>query len=395
MPPLPNCGAKVKHSFEISPIFAREITKIFSLTPRDAGIPPVGGVHQSPFSTGQSANGRAGDVITKRLTMNKILGIGNALVDALVQLPSDAALEALDLPKGSMQLIDHERYKRFGEVQAHYQPKLTTGGSACNTILAIAHLGGHAGLIGKVGDDDHGRFFARSFKQQGVETRLLTHATLPTGVASAFITPDGQRTFGTYLGAAGSLGPDDLRPEWFAGNAYLYIEGYLVQNHALISRAIQLAHEAGLRVCIDMASYNVVQADHAFFTEILPQTDIIFANEQEAAAYTGHSDPQANLEALAQLCEIAVVKVGKHGVMVRTGDEQLSCPARDVPRVVDTTAAGDYFSAGFLYAHAAGMNLMECARLGSLLSGHIIEVVGTALSPDVWRDIRATLPERH
>lgn len=325
---------------------------------------------------------------------NKILGIGNALVDALVQLPSDALIKQLGLPKGSMQLIDRDRYNRLQEAQSSFEATRTTGGSACNTILAIAHLGGDAGLIGKVGNDDNGRFFADSFAEEGVATRLLTDPNLPTGVASTFITPDGQRTFGTYLGAAGKLTAEDLRPEWFEGYRYFYIEGYLVQSHALISRAVQMAHEAGLRVCVDMASYNVVQADREFFAQLLEHTDIVFANEQEAAAFTGSTDVQANLEALAALCEVAVVKVGKHGVMVRRGNEQITCPARDVPHVVDTTAAGDYFSAGFLYAHASGNDLMECARLGSLLSGHIIEVVGTALSSAVWSDIRATLP-RH
>ena len=168
-----------------------------------------------------------------------------------------------------------------------------------------------------------------------------------------------------------------------------YIEGYLVQNHALIRRAVELAHEAGLKVCIDLASYNIVQDDREFFAELLLQTDIVFANEQEAQAFTGIVDAQTNVEALARLCEIAVVKIGKKGVLVRRGEEQIHCPAREVPHVVDTTAAGDYFSAGFLYALATGCSLMQCAALGSLLAGHIIEVVGTALSAETWQKIKA------
>lgn len=117
----------------------------------------------------------------------------------------------------------------------------------------------------------------------------------------------------------------------------------------------------------------------------------MFANELEAAAFTGCTDAQHNVEALAKLCHIAVVKIGKKGVLVRRGDEQIHCPAREVPVVVDTTAAGDYFSAGFLFALSQGCGLMECARLGSLLSGHIIEVVGTALPPETWTKIKQTL----
>ena len=328
--------------------------------------------------------------ISKKITMKKILGIGNALVDMLVQVDNDLILSELDLPKGSMQLIDTERYLQVSRRLLALNPQRTTGGSACNTILAVAHLGGQPGLIGKVGRDDTAHFFADYFRKHGVSVCLLEDLELPTGVASTFISTDGQRTFGTYLGAAANLQPEDIKAEWFDGYSYFYIEGYLVQNHALIRRAVELAHEAGLKVCIDLASYNIVQEDRAFFGELLQQTDIVFANEQEAQAFTGSDDAHANVRALAQLCEIAVVKVGKKGVIVRQGEMEVHCPAREVPHVVDTTAAGDYFSAGFLYALSTGRSLMDCARLGSLLAGHIIEVVGTALPPETWEEIKQT-----
>lgn len=323
--------------------------------------------------------------------MKKVLGIGNALVDMLVQVGSDMILTELDLPKGSMQLIQTERYLDIKQRLEALHPLRTTGGSACNTILAIAKMGGSPGLIGKIGNDESAAFFAHSCKTNGISAHLLTDSDLPTGVASTIISPDGQRTFGTYLGAAANLQPDDIKAEWFDGYDFFYIEGYLVQNHALINRAVDLAREAGLRVCIDLASYNIVQEDNAFFHELLQHTDIIFANEQEAQAFTGCDDPEKNVEALSRICHIAVVKIGKRGVLVRRGDEQIWCPAREVEHVVDTTAAGDYFSAGFLYALSLDNDLMTCARLGSLLSGHIIEVVGTALAEDTWSKIKASL----
>ena len=323
--------------------------------------------------------------------MNKILGIGNALVDMLVQVDNDMILSELDLPKGSMQLINTERYLYVKKRLDSLQPQRTTGGSACNTILAIANLGGEPGLIGKVGTDEPALFFSNSCKTHGISAHLLKDHDLPTGVASTIISPDGQRTFGTYLGAAANLQPEDIKAEWFDGYEYFYIEGYLVQNHALIRRAVDLAHEAGLKVCIDLASYNIVQEDKAFFNELLQQTDIVFANEEEARAFTNCDDAQKNVETLARLCNIAIVKIGKKGVLVRRGDEQVHCPARDVEHVVDTTAAGDYFSAGFLYALSLGKDLMDCARLGSLLSGHIIEVVGTALDENTWDKIKSKL----
>ncbi len=323
--------------------------------------------------------------------MNKILGIGNALVDMLVQVDNDMILSELDLPKGSMQLINTERYLHVRKRLDSLQPQRTTGGSACNTILAIANLGGEPGLIGKVGTDEPALFFSNSCKTHGISAHLLKDHDLPTGVASTIISPDGQRTFGTYLGAAANLQPEDIKAEWFDGYEYFYIEGYLVQNHALIRRAVDLAHEAGLKVCIDLASYNIVQEDKTFFNELLQQTNIVFANEEEARAFTDCDDAQKNVETLARLCNIAIVKIGKKGVLVRRGDEQVHCPARDVEHVVDTTAAGDYFSAGFLYALSLGKDLMDCARLGSLLSGHIIEVVGTALDESTWDKIKSKL----
>lgn len=323
--------------------------------------------------------------------MKKILGIGNALVDVLAQVTDSKILDELCLPKGSMQLIDTIRYQQVQQRLAPLSKQRTTGGSACNTILAIAHLGGEAGLIGKVGCDDTARFFTDSFREQGVETHLLAHSELPTGVASTFITPDGQRTFATFLGAAAELKATDIDKQWFGGYDYFYIEGYLVQNHELISHAAQMAHECGLTVCLDLASYNIVQTDRDFFKQLLPKIDIVFANEQEAAAFTQSDNTQENLETLASLCSTAVVKIGKRGVLVRQGTEQVHCPARDVPQVVDTTAAGDYFSAGFLFAHANGSSLMQCAQLGSLLAGHIIETVGTALPETTWKNIKASL----
>lgn len=325
--------------------------------------------------------------------MKKILGIGNALVDRLATLSDEHLLTDLALPKGSMQLLDLDRYRQVTAAMAPLDCHLTTGGSAANTIKAIAALGGTAGLIGQVGHDEPGRFFDENFRQQGVTTLLREDETLPTGVASTFITPDGQRTFGTYLGAAAALRGEDLRPEWFEGYDFFYIEGYLVQSHDLIRRAVKLARAAGLAVCIDLASYNIVDAERNLFAELLPQADIVFANEQEAVAMTGLQDPRAALDALAAQSRVAVVKVGARGVWVKTGDSLIHSPAREVPHVVDTTAAGDYFSAGFLYNLARGGSLREAAELGSLLAGHIIEVVGTALSEETWREIKAGLAD--
>ena len=318
--------------------------------------------------------------------MKRILGIGNALVDVLTKVDNEQILSELHLPKGSMQLLSTEAYAEVTRRMQALPTKLTTGGSACNTLLALSHLDAPTGMIGKIGDDENGRFFASYFAQRGISTRLL-HDSRPTGVASTFITPDGQRTFGTYLGAAARLTADELQQAWFEGYDYFYIEGYLVQNHDLVLRAIELAHAAGCEVCLDLASYNIVEADLDFFRALMPSIDIVFANEQEAQALTG-LEARAALDALAATCHIAVVKIGKHGVWACHGTEVAHCAARDVPVVVDTTAAGDYFAAGFMHALAAGEPLATCIARGSLLAGHIIEVVGTELPDATWQQLR-------
>ncbi len=321
--------------------------------------------------------------------MKKVLGIGNALVDALVKVGDEEILAELNLPKGSMQLIDTERYLEISKRIAEMPVSRATGGSACNTILALANLNAQPGIIGKISDDDNGRFFADNCRDHGITTFLL-HDERPTGVASTFITPDGQRTFGTYLGAAAELQTDELQEAWFEGYDFFYIEGYLVQNHELIERAVDMAHRAGLKVCLDLASYNIVEADRDFFAHLLTKTDVVFANEEEARAFTGKEAREA-LDDLAALCEVAVVKVGADGAWASRGGETAHVPAEAVPSVVDTTGAGDFFAAGFLYSLGNGETLEKCLATGGLLAANVIQVIGTTLPEAAWADIKGRI----
>ena len=320
--------------------------------------------------------------------MKQVIGIGNALVDALYRVENDAVIDALHLPKGAMTLIDVDSFRNISRRMEGVGVERATGGSACNTVLSLAALGAHPAVIGRLGRDDNGEFFANYFKQKGAHTFVVASgADEPTGVASTFITPDGQRTFGTFLGAAAGLRASDIREEWFEGYGYLYIEGYLVQNHELIDTAVDLARERGLEVCLDMASYNIVAADREFFAHLLHKTDIVFANEDEARAFTG-KEPRQALDDLAAICSTAVVKVGAKGEMARCGDEYAEMPAEPVCNVLDTTAAGDFFAAGFLYALASGRRLEACLKAGGMLAAEVIQVAGTKISDATWQSIR-------
>ena len=325
--------------------------------------------------------------------MDKIIGLGNALVDVLATLDSDEILAEMELPKGSMTLIDEDKLLKINKYFSWVKTHLATGGSAGNAIRGMAQLGAGTGFIGKVNNDSYGNFYRESLLKRGTEANLLLSDTLPSGVASTFISPDGERTFGTYLGAASTLKAEDLSLEMFKGYTYLFIEGYLVQEHDMILRAIELAKEAGLQVCLDMASYNIVEQDHDFFSLLINKyVDIVFANEEEAKAFTG-KEPEEALDVIAKMCSIAIVKLGARGSLIRKGTEEVHVHAVTVDRVIDTTGAGDYFAAGFLYGLTCGYSLEKCGKIGSILSGSIIRVIGAEMPAEWWEDIKTRISE--
>lgn len=322
--------------------------------------------------------------------MDKIIGMGNALVDVLVRIDDDSLLEKLHLPKGSMQLIQEDTLSEICKYTSGMKIHRSTGGSAGNTVCALAALGANPGFIGKVGQDETGAFFGDTLRQRGVNALLAT-CDLPSGIASTFISTDGERTFGTYLGAAATLRAEDLSRKMFAGYNYLYIEGYLLQDHDLMLRAVQLAKEEGLQVCLDMASYNVVEVERDFFDQLIVKyVDIVFANESEALAYTGKA-PHEALEEIASKCSIAVVKTGKEGSLVKKGTEViqlLSCP---VDNVLDTTGAGDFYAAGFMYGLTCGYSLEKCVQISTILATAVIQEVGTTLPAKKWDEIKLNI----
>ncbi|MBP5323576.1 MAG: adenosine kinase [Bacteroidaceae bacterium] len=321
--------------------------------------------------------------------MKKIIGIGNALTDVLAKVDDDKILAELNLPKGSMQLIGEPQLPAIRQAMSQMTASKATGGSAGNSMLALANLGAKPGFIGKIGNDETGSFYASNAAAKGIVPTLV-QSTLPSGIAHTFITPDGERTFATFLGAAGSMEADDLKADMFEGYDYLYIEGYLVQNHALILHAIQLAKEKGLKVCIDLASYNIVAAEHDFFEELLTKyIDIVFANKEEAIAYTG-KQPDEALEQLAKTCEIAIVKLGEKGSSVMYKGEKTFVGCSKI-NVVDTTGAGDFYAGGFMYGVLQGWSMERCAKAGTLLAGHVIQTVGTALPETEWEEIRTAV----
>ena len=324
------------------------------------------------------------------MAYKNIIGIGNALVDILTQIPDDHILDELNLQKGAMQHVDAATSSMIGEHLKQYGSAMEAGGSTANTVSGAAKLGIQAGYIGKVGLDLLGKFFEEEMEKTHVHPLMQTTET-PTGCAQAIVSQDGERTFATYLGAALELEPSDLKPEMFDGWDILFLEGYLVFNRPLVDRALEIAHEKDMTVAIDMASFNVVEANRDYLQDIIAKyIDIVFANQEESRALTGQDDPEAALHTIASWCDIAVVKVGAKGSYVQQGNKVVRI--EPIPaEVVDTTGAGDLWAAGFMAGLIMDKSIEQCARMGATLAANIIEVVGAKMDEKRWQKITNSL----
>jgi len=318
--------------------------------------------------------------------MKRILGIGNALVDVMTLLEGDYILKEFNLPKGSMQLVDREKSEGIKKATRFFPRKLSSGGSAANTIHGLAMLGADTGFIGSIGRDETGDFFENDMKFAGVNTLLIRRNSV-TGTAVALITNDTERTFATHLGAAVELTAADLKPLLFEGYDILYLEGYLINDFHFVETACSYAREKGMQIALDLASFNVVEEHLDSFKKIVEgYVDILFANEQEARSFTGY-EPEKALPVLSELCNIVILKTGAEGSWIKRGDETIRINAFPV-KCVDTTGAGDLYASGFLYGLSMGSGLEVCGTIGSLMAGKVIEIVGARMDTERFSEIK-------
>jgi sugar/nucleoside kinase (ribokinase family) len=320
-----------------------------------------------------------------QIKKKSVLGIGNALIDVLINITDDSVLQKFGLPKGSMTLVDSVLSSEIKKETKINTRIIQTGGSAANTVHGIAKLGGSCGYIGKISEDEFGNFYVEDFRNNKINTHFFYSET-GTGHATGLISPDSERTFGTYLGAAMELTAEEMTHEIFRDYGILHIEGYLVQNHALIEAAMSIAKQNGLLVSIDMASFNIVEANIDFLHRIIREyVDIVFANEEEATSLTGKNPEEALLE-IAEMCSIAVVKLGAHGSLIKSGDRIIRIDAISA-KSIDTTGAGDIYAAGFLYALTENLDLEVAGKIGSLLAGNVVEIIGAKITDETWNEL--------
>ena len=320
--------------------------------------------------------------------MKNVIGIGSALVDILTRIDNDDILKELEIRKGSMHLVDEKSTAIIEKRLENYESSMAPGGSAANTIHALSKMGIESGFISFIGKDETGKFFENSMSSVGVKSYLF-HSDTASGTARTIISADGERTFATNLGASLELNERVITSDIFKQWDYCYVEGYLIANKPVFVKTISTAKACGCKVVLDLASFNVVEENRDFLNELLPQIDIIFANEEEAKALTLMS-AEESLHYIAEKVEIAVVKVGKNGSLIKRGNEvvQIGCNKIDV---VDTTGAGDMYAAGFLYGLINDYDLESCGIIGNHLAESIIQVIGAKMDEERWEMFKKNL----
>jgi adenosine kinase len=308
-----------------------------------------------------------------------VLGIGNAIVDVIARAEEDFLLTQ-GMRKGTMALIDEARAEAiYGAMGPAVE---MSGGSAANTIVGLASLGARAAFVGKVKDDGLGRAFSHDIRAAGVNFGTTPASAGPsTGRCYVLVTPDGERTMNTYLGAAQELHPADIDTASIAASRIIYLEGYLWDpKHAkeAFLKAAKIAHDAGRKVALTLSDAFCVDRWRDEFRQLMRSrtVDLIFANEAELQSLYQSSDFDAAVAALRADIDVAVVTRSEKGCLVVSRDGTEAVPAFPVDRVVDTTGAGDLFAAGFLCGLARGADDRTCGRLGALAAGEVIQHLG-------------------
>lgn len=317
-----------------------------------------------------------------------VIGLGNALTDIVVTLTSDEILTQLGVAKGGMHLIDIDRHHQMTAMLENHHKEYVAGGSAANALSGIARLGTHAAYVGHICNDQTGREFEVCQAQAGIKSFLGQSSVTPSGKCISLVSPDGERTMLTYLGAALEIDTRHLSEMYLSPYNTIFIEGYLLNCPEVIEPAMQNARQCGLKVALDASSFTVVEAHREYIDTLIDRyVDILFANEDEAAALTGSSDPRVALEALAPRCEYVIVKIGAEGSLIAHNEQRLHVGVIDAtPR--DKTGAGDLYAAGFLHGMSRGLSLAQCGQIGAVTSSRSIEYMGAQIPADQWGKIR-------
>jgi sugar/nucleoside kinase (ribokinase family) len=310
-----------------------------------------------------------------------VFGVGNAIVD--IQLPvDDAFLHHIDVAKGLMTLVEAEQQVKVLAALAGRATNRCSGGSACNTIVGIADLGGTAAYAGKTGNDDLGKFYADDLRKVGVTVPVPAGTGGTTGTSVILITPDAQRTMLTHLGISATLSAGDIPEAEIAKAQYLYVEGYLFpgdETRAAALRAIDIAKKHGVKVALTISDPFVINLQRDLFWELIKgPVDLLFANLEEARALTGEHDPAKAAQTIHQHATNVALTLGADGSLLMHGEQLYPIEGVRV-KAIDTTGAGDMYAAGVLYGLTHGMTWQQAGRLASHAAARIVAQLGARL----------------
>ena len=327
--------------------------------------------------------------MTDRQKKHDVYGIGHALVDLQYSI-SLTALEELGIEKGVMTMVDAAQQQEL--VSALPEPvKSASGGSAANTMIAIARFGGRPHYACLVGDDELGGFYRRDLEQAGVGSAAANSLPGRTGQCVVLVTPDADRTMATFLGASASIGPSQLEPPILQDSQYVYLEGYLVTSDAALDACVaaqRLAREHGTSVSLTLSDPAIVEFFKDRFERLIESgVDLLFCNEEEARALTGAGDRAAACDAIASLVPRACITCGPDGAVVIDGDTRSEIDGIDI-EAVDTTGAGDAFAGGVLFGITNGYGLAESARPGCYAGSRVVSAYGPRLEDSLNERVR-------
>lgn len=317
----------------------------------------------------------------------EILGIGTPFLDHIL-LVSEEYLASLGGIKGGIEIVDDKALKKI-IVKSEAEDHKIAGGSGANVIKALASLSHKCALWGCIGDDEAGKFLLEVLKKFNIQSYLIT-TDLPTGQILCLVTLDGERTFRDLLGAAEQMHERLLTPEIFQSVQWVHVDGWTILNNNLTTNAMEMAKAAGAKVSFDLANKDLVKRFREKIVKYLSlHVDLLFSNEEEAYILTG-MQPEKACMVMKDLADIAVVTMGKEGCWVGANDEVIYCPAFPV-KAIDSTGAGDIFSAGFIHGILTDKSLQECAEYGAKLASAVVQVLGAEIPQETWEKLRGEI----
>lgn len=320
----------------------------------------------------------------KKVINNKqrdVLGIGSPLLDIVIRI-EDRVLDDLNIKKGSMNLISESESKNILDSLSHLEFELAPGGSVANTIAGVSVLGNNTALLGVIGDDEHGKKYSEYTEEGGVVSHLLRHASDRTGHAITLITPDGERTFTTHLGAALGFSKDHINEDEIRNSKILHIEAYQLENPNIcdaLMHAIGVAKNSDVLISLDLSDVSLIQRNKKLFQQVVREhIDIVFANEEEAMEFTDKNDPTDALHEISNHCTVAVVKLGSKGSSIKNNGVVYHIEPHRV-EMINTNGAGDMYAAGILHGLVNELHLQEAGDIASHVSALVVASAGARL----------------